>query len=69
MERSALSVRADWADKNKVDVQLDFLTAIGNKIIAREPLMYDGEVFRLERGFTIRFRPPRQPVYVINPPA
>ncbi len=43
-------------------------TEIVNKIIAREPLNYDGEVFHLERGFTIRFRPPRQhiPIYIAS---
>ncbi len=43
-------------------------TEIINKIIAREPLTYDGELFHLERGFTIRFRPPRAhiPIYIAS---
>ena len=43
-------------------------TEIINKIIAREPLAYEGEVFHLERGFTIRFRPPRAhiPIYIAS---
>ena len=43
-------------------------TEIINRIIAREPLTYDGEVFHLERGFTIRFRPPRAhiPIYIAS---
>ncbi len=43
-------------------------TEIINRIIAREPLTYEGEVFHLERGFTIRFRPPRQhiPIYIAS---
>ena len=37
-----------WAEKNKVDVQLDFLTAIGNKInitMAAEAQAKTGHVF------------------------
>jgi F420-dependent oxidoreductase-like protein len=43
-------------------------TEIVNKIIAREPLNYDGEIFQLQRGFTIRFRPPRAhiPIYIAS---
>ncbi|HEX8995573.1 MAG TPA: LLM class flavin-dependent oxidoreductase [Ktedonobacterales bacterium] len=43
-------------------------TEIINTIIARAPLNYDGEIFHLQRGFTIRFRPPRQhiPIYIAS---
>ncbi len=43
-------------------------TEIVNKIIAREPLNYDGEIFHLQRGFTIRFHPPRThiPIYIAS---
>ena len=43
-------------------------TEIINTIVAREPLKYDGEVFNLQRGFTIRFRPPRKhiPIYIAS---
>lgn len=43
-------------------------TEIINRIIAREPLNYDGEVFQLQRGFTIRFHPPRPhiPIYIAS---
>ena len=43
-------------------------TEIINTIIAREPLNYAGELFHLERGFTIRFRPPRPhiPIYIAS---
>jgi len=41
-------------------------TAIINAILRREPLNYTGEVFQVERGFTLRFRPPREhiPIYI-----
>src|SRR5215468_8807204 len=37
-----------------------------DRILRREPLNYEGEVFKLERGFTLRFRPPREhiPIYI-----
>jgi F420-dependent oxidoreductase-like protein len=42
-------------------------------IIRREPLRYSGKLFRLERGFTLRFAPPRAriPVHLatLNPKA
>jgi F420-dependent oxidoreductase-like protein len=43
-------------------------TEIINTIVAREPLKYDGEVFHLQRGFTIRFHPPRThiPIYIAS---
>lgn len=43
-------------------------TEIINTIIARQPLNYTGEVFHLERGFTIRFHPPRPhiPIYIAS---
>lgn len=43
-------------------------TEIINKIIAREPLNYAGEIFQLDRGFSLRFRPPRQhiPIYIAS---
>lgn len=43
-------------------------TEIINAIIARQPLAYAGEVFRLERGFTLRFHPPRThiPIYIAS---
>ncbi|MEO7001085.1 MAG: LLM class flavin-dependent oxidoreductase [Ktedonobacterales bacterium] len=43
-------------------------TAIINMILRREPLNYVGEVFNLERGFTLRFRPPREhiPIYIAS---
>lgn len=31
-------------------------------LFAQEPLRFDGEVFKLERGFTFRFEPPRYPI-------
>ncbi|HEU0028550.1 MAG TPA: LLM class flavin-dependent oxidoreductase [Ktedonobacterales bacterium] len=43
-------------------------TEIINAIIARQPLAYTGEVFRLERGFALRFHPPRThvPIYIAS---
>ncbi|HEX9038426.1 MAG TPA: LLM class flavin-dependent oxidoreductase [Ktedonobacterales bacterium] len=43
-------------------------TEIIDTIVARKPLNYDGEVFKLQRGFTIRFHPPRNhiPVYIAS---
>ncbi|HET9110633.1 MAG TPA: LLM class flavin-dependent oxidoreductase [Ktedonobacterales bacterium] len=43
-------------------------TQIINHIVAREPLNYVGEVFHMERGFTIRFHPPRPhiPIYIAS---
>lgn len=43
-------------------------TEIINTIIARQPLTYSGEVYHLERGFTLRFHPPRThiPVYIAS---
>jgi alkanesulfonate monooxygenase SsuD/methylene tetrahydromethanopterin reductase-like flavin-dependent oxidoreductase (luciferase family) len=43
-------------------------TEIINAIVAREPLRYAGEVFTLQRGFTIRFKPPRThiPIYIAS---
>jgi F420-dependent oxidoreductase-like protein len=37
-----------------------------DRILRREPLNYEGEVFKLQRGFTLRFRPPREhiPIYI-----
>jgi alkanesulfonate monooxygenase SsuD/methylene tetrahydromethanopterin reductase-like flavin-dependent oxidoreductase (luciferase family) len=37
-------------------------------ILRREPLVYHGEVFQLERGFTLRFRPVRSeiPIYLAS---
>src|SRR5579885_1012338 len=37
-----------------------------NRILRREPLNYAGDVFKLERGFTLRFKPPREhiPIYI-----
>ncbi len=37
-----------------------------NMIMRREPLVYEGEVFHLNRGFTLRFHPPRThiPIYI-----
>jgi alkanesulfonate monooxygenase SsuD/methylene tetrahydromethanopterin reductase-like flavin-dependent oxidoreductase (luciferase family) len=42
--------------------------AIINQILRREPLIHRGEVFNLERGFTLRFRPPREhiPIYLAS---
>jgi alkanesulfonate monooxygenase SsuD/methylene tetrahydromethanopterin reductase-like flavin-dependent oxidoreductase (luciferase family) len=39
-----------------------------NTLMSGEPLMHRGEVFRLERGFTLRFRPvrPHIPVFVAS---
>lgn len=41
-------------------------TEIINTIIAREPLTYQGEIFHLERGFKLRFKPVRNhiPIYI-----
>lgn len=43
-------------------------TEIINTIVAQQPLTYDGEVFKLDRGFKIRFRPPRNhiPIYIAS---
>ncbi len=43
-------------------------TEIINTIIARQPLNYDGDVFKLERGFALRFHPPRThiPIYIAS---
>ena len=43
-------------------------TEIINTIVARQPLKYDGEVFNVQRGFTIRFHPPRThiPIYIAS---
>ncbi|GIW40937.1 MAG: FMN-dependent monooxygenase [Candidatus Binatia bacterium] len=42
-------------------------------LVRREPLRYSGKLFRLERGFTLRFSPPRKeiPVFLatLNPRA
>jgi F420-dependent oxidoreductase-like protein len=37
-------------------------------ILRREPLVYRGEIFQLERGFTLRFRPVREglPIYLAS---
>jgi alkanesulfonate monooxygenase SsuD/methylene tetrahydromethanopterin reductase-like flavin-dependent oxidoreductase (luciferase family) len=37
-------------------------------ILRREPLVYRGEIFQVERGFTLRFRPPRDriPIYLAS---
>ncbi|HEY8885509.1 MAG TPA: LLM class flavin-dependent oxidoreductase [Chloroflexota bacterium] len=44
---------------------------IVRRILRREPLQFQGEIFHLARGFTIRFRPPREhiPIYLasLNP--
>jgi F420-dependent oxidoreductase-like protein len=39
-----------------------------NRILRREPLHYSGQIFHLERGFTIRFRPVREhiPIYLAS---
>src|SRR5688572_16359581 len=39
-----------------------------NHLIAAEPLNYDGKLFKLERGFTLRFDPvrPHIPVYIAS---
>jgi F420-dependent oxidoreductase-like protein len=39
-----------------------------NRILRREPLHYRGQLFNLERGFTIRFRPVREhiPIYLAS---
>ncbi|HET7224368.1 MAG TPA: LLM class flavin-dependent oxidoreductase, partial [Candidatus Eisenbacteria bacterium] len=39
-----------------------------NRLIAGEPLNYDGKLFRLERGFTLRFEPPRRhiPIWIAS---
>ena len=41
---------------------------IVNMIMRREPLVYSGEIFHLERGFTLRFRPLREhiPIYLAS---
>jgi F420-dependent oxidoreductase-like protein len=42
-----------------------------NMLMAGQPLNYEGKVFKLERGFTLRFEPPRShiPIYIasLNP--
>ncbi len=42
--------------------------AIIHRIMRREPLQYAGEIFNLQRGFTIRFRPVREhiPIYLAS---
>jgi F420-dependent oxidoreductase-like protein len=37
-----------------------------DRILRREPLNYEGDIFKLERGFTLRFKPPREhiPIYI-----
>jgi alkanesulfonate monooxygenase SsuD/methylene tetrahydromethanopterin reductase-like flavin-dependent oxidoreductase (luciferase family) len=39
-----------------------------NTLIAGEPLNYDGKVFKLARGFTLRFEPPRKhiPIFIAS---
>ena len=39
-----------------------------NRLIAGEPLNYDGKLFKLSRGFTLRFEPPRKhiPVWIAS---
>jgi F420-dependent oxidoreductase-like protein len=43
-------------------------TEIINMIMAEEPLNYDGDIYHLERGFTIRFKPyrPHIPVHIAS---
>ena len=42
--------------------------AIIEMILRREKLVYHGDVFHLDRGFTLRFRPPREkiPIYLAS---
>ena len=42
--------------------------AIINQILRREPLIHHGEIFNLDRRFTLRFRPPREhiPIYLAS---
>src|ERR1700678_3359217 len=39
-----------------------------NLLIAGQPLNYDGKLFKLKRGFTLRFEPPRKhiPIYIAS---
>ena len=39
-----------------------------NMIMARTPLNYDGRLFKLQRGFTMRFEPPRKhiPIWIAS---
>lgn len=39
-----------------------------NKLMREEPLNYDGKVFKLERGFTLRFKPfrPHIPIHIAS---
>ena len=43
-------------------------TEIINMIMREEPLNYDGDIFKLERGFTLRFKPyrPHIPVHLAS---
>jgi alkanesulfonate monooxygenase SsuD/methylene tetrahydromethanopterin reductase-like flavin-dependent oxidoreductase (luciferase family) len=47
------------------------VVAIINLLMAREPLNFDGKLFKMSRGFTLRFEPPRKhiPIFLatINP--
>jgi alkanesulfonate monooxygenase SsuD/methylene tetrahydromethanopterin reductase-like flavin-dependent oxidoreductase (luciferase family) len=42
--------------------------SIINQILRREPLLHHGEIFNLDRRFTLRFRPPREhiPIYLAS---
>jgi len=41
---------------------------IVNRLVAAEPLHYDGKLFKLGRGFTLRFEPPRKhiPIWIAS---
>jgi len=43
-------------------------TEIINIIMSGEPLNYDGRIYKLERGFTLRFNPPRShiPIHIAS---
>jgi alkanesulfonate monooxygenase SsuD/methylene tetrahydromethanopterin reductase-like flavin-dependent oxidoreductase (luciferase family) len=43
-------------------------TDILNMLMRQEPLEYDGEIFKLERGFTLRFEPVRKhiPIWIAS---
>ena len=43
-------------------------TEIINIIMSGEPLNYDGNIYKLERGFTLRFNPPRShiPIHIAS---
>jgi F420-dependent oxidoreductase-like protein len=43
-------------------------TDILNMLMRQEPLKYDGEIFKLERGFTLRFEPVRDhiPIWIAS---